>query len=120
MSIKYLLDEHISPIYRTQLLKKEPDLIAFIIGDPGAPPKGAPDPDILHWCEDNGFALVTNNRRSMPRHLAAHLANGNHVPGIFIVKLDDNVGNTVDQLVLIAGASLDDEYQDTIIHLPVA
>lgn len=118
MSIKYLLDEHVSPVYRSQLLQREPGLTVFIVGDPGAPPRGASDPEILRWCEDNSFMLVTNNRKSMPRHLADHLAEGRHVSGICIINLEASVRRTVDELILIAGASLDDEYEDAIIHLP--
>lgn len=74
--IKYLLDEHISPAYRSRLIHQAEinnppfNLEVWMIGDPGAPPKGTPDPDVLRWCDLNGFALVTNNRRSMPVHLA--------------------------------------------------
>ncbi|MFB2836181.1 hypothetical protein [Floridanema evergladense] len=55
MTIKYLLDEHISPIYRTQLVRRNPELIVRIIGDPDAPSKGTLDPEILIWCEKNSL-----------------------------------------------------------------
>jgi len=76
MTVRYLLDEHISPSYRTQILRYSPELTVWIIGDPNAPQKGTLDPDILCWCEEHGFILVTNNRRTMPVHLADHLAMG--------------------------------------------
>jgi hypothetical protein len=37
---RYLLDEHIPPIYRTQLLYHEPSLTILAIGDEGAPATG--------------------------------------------------------------------------------
>lgn len=57
-SVRYLLDEHIDPRLRTQLIRQVLDLVVWIIGDPGAPKRGALDPDILLWCEANGFMLV--------------------------------------------------------------
>jgi predicted nuclease of predicted toxin-antitoxin system len=72
--VRYLLDEHINPLLRRELLRAAPDLEAWIIGDPGAQRRGTLDPDILLWCEANHFCLVTNNRKSMPRHLVDHLA----------------------------------------------
>jgi hypothetical protein len=48
--MRYLLDEHITPVYRTQLLRAAPDLEVWIVGDPGAPTRGTLDPDILVWC----------------------------------------------------------------------
>jgi hypothetical protein len=120
MPIRYLLDEHISPIYRKQLLRREPGLIVYMISDPGAPLKGTLDPEILRWCEDNGFVLVTNNRKSMPRHLEDHLTSGGHVPGILVIDMDMSIGEAVDDLVLVAGAFLEGEYRDSIIYLPLS
>lgn len=68
-SIRYLLDEHVDPLYRTELLKHEPSMTIWRIGILGAPPKGTSDADILRWCEENSFILVTNNRKSMPGYL---------------------------------------------------
>lgn len=111
------MDENIDPIYRTQILQQEPELVVWAVGDEGTPPKSTLDPDILIWCEEHGFVLVTNNRTSMPPHLANHLAQGRHVPGIFILNSELSVGETIDELILIALALEDDEYQDYITHL---
>ncbi len=76
--ILYLMDENVDPIYRTQILHREPELVVWAVGDEGAPPKSTLDPEILIWCEEHGFILMTNNRTSMPPHLAEHLAQGRH------------------------------------------
>ena len=85
--LKYLLDEHVSPAYRKQLLRRDP-------------------------------GLTVNNRSSMPDHLADHLAEGRHVPGIFILNPDMTFGETIDELVLLAIASVKDEFRDRICFLP--
>lgn len=118
--MRYLLDEHINPVLRRELLRANPALEVWIIGDPGAPPRGTLDPDILIWCEAHSFCLVTNNRKSMPRHLADHLEMGRHMPGILVVNLAMTMGQMIDDLVLIAGASADAEYHDLIIYLPLS
>ena len=59
MSIQYLLDENLPPLYREQLLRLQPDLTVWMVGDPGVPPKSTLDPEILIWCEQNQFILVT-------------------------------------------------------------
>jgi hypothetical protein len=53
MPLKYLLDEHLTPAYRTQLVRRDPELVVRIIGDLDAPAKGTLDPEILIWCEIN-------------------------------------------------------------------
>lgn len=117
--IRYLLDENVDPIFHTELLKQESKLSVWKIGDPDAPPKGTSDPDILCWCGKNSFILVTNNRKSMPQHFRDHLAKGWHVPAIFELNPNMSIGETIDELLLIWGASDASEYQDLIVYLPI-
>ncbi|RKU18653.1 hypothetical protein C6500_12640 [Candidatus Poribacteria bacterium] len=116
---RFLIDENISPQYRTQLLYHEPSLRVLVIGDEGTPAKGTSDPEILVWCEQNQFSLITNNRESMPQHLSDHIAAGHHVPGIFTINRKVSMGLIIDQLLLIAGASDEDEYMDAITYIPL-
>ncbi|MGH9835650.1 MAG: DUF5615 family PIN-like protein [Blastocatellia bacterium] len=90
--LKYLLDEHVSHAYRKQLLRREPSLTVRII--------------------------VTNNRSTMPVHLADHLAEGRHVPGIFILNPQMGFGETIEELILLAMASVEGEFRDQIAFLP--
>lgn len=119
MPIKYLMDENLDPIYQTQLRRKEPELVVWAIGDPNTPSKGTLDPEVLLWCEEYGFVLVTNNRSSMPVHLEEHLAQGHHIPGIFQLSPNMGIGETLEELVLAALASLEDEHSDRISYLPL-
>jgi len=95
MQIKYLMDENLAPIYQIQLQRKEPNLVVWAIGDPNTPPKGTLDPDILIWCKKYDFILVTNNRSAMPVHLIDHLAQGQHISGIFQSNLSMSLGETI-------------------------
>ena len=119
MPFCYLLDEHMPPAYQVQLLRQEPSLVVWRIGTPGAPPRGTLDPEILLWCEANNFILVTNNRKSMPVHLADHLAAGRHIPGILTVDIIRDMARNLDDLLLAALAAEPDEYADRIVYLPL-
>lgn len=112
MTIRYLIDENMEPLYKAQLLVKNPGIVVYAVGDPGVPPKGTLDPEILWWCEENGFLLVTNNRRSMPTHLSDHLAQSRHIPGIITLHYEMAIGDTIDELLLIAEAGDPSEYID--------
>jgi hypothetical protein len=118
MSLNYLLDEHVDPLYQTQILRRVPELTVWLVGGLGAPRKGTLDPDILIWCEEHDFVLVTNNRHTMPDHLSDHLALGRHVPGIFILNAGMTIGETIDELLLLALASLPNEFADRTTFLP--
>jgi hypothetical protein len=54
----------------------------------------------------------------MPQHLADHVSRGRHVPGVFVVDPSLDVQEIAELLALIAGAGLEDEYQDQIRYLP--
>src|SRR4051812_20730350 len=104
--MKLLLDENLPIALRTQLRRRLTELVVWRIGDIGAPPFGTLDPPILEWCEENGFHLVTDNRASMPAHLADHLASGRHVPGIFNIQRSESMGVLLDELQDIVELSL--------------
>jgi hypothetical protein len=72
----------------------------------------------LEWCEENNYLLLTNNRQSMPQHLADHISRGRHIPGVFVVDPSLDVQEIAELLALIAGAGLENEYQDQIRYLP--
>lgn len=118
MTLKYLLDENVNPLYKTQLTRQNADIVIWAVGEPHAPPKGTLDPEILIWCEDHNFVLVTNNRTSMPVHLVDHINQGRNVPGIFILNEKLSIGENLDELIFLSKASFDDDYQNQIVHLP--
>jgi Domain of unknown function (DUF5615) len=119
MEVRYLLDENLSPEWRNQLLYHRPDLIVWMIGDPLAPPQGTLDPAILEWCEEHRFLLVTNNRKSMPQHLADHLALNRSIPGIIALRKKSSMGDAISDLLLIAEVGVGEEFRDRIRYIPL-
>lgn len=118
--IQYLLDEHVDKRLRRALQQLAPALAVRCVGDPDAPALSTPDPDILAWCERYDFLLITNNRRSMPGHLADHLAAQRHIPGILVLNIHDAIGVTASELILIWETCTVDEFEDQIWFLPVS
>jgi hypothetical protein len=116
---KYLLDENVGESLHKGLHARYPDIVVWRINDPAAPSIETPDPDILLWCETNGFMLVTNNRGSMPDHLRDHLASGHHFPGMITLNRKMSLRETIEELALIWGAANPDEYADQITYLPL-
>jgi hypothetical protein len=117
--IQYLIDENVDDSLRKGLHLHYPEIVVWRIGDPDAPPFGTLDSDILLWCEERDFSLVTNNRDSMPVHLKDHLKAGRHVPGMFTINANMSIGDTIEQLAIIVGASSPDEYADQMNYLPI-
>jgi hypothetical protein len=115
----YLLDAHVAWALLFGLRRREPGISVWRVGQAHMPPLDTPDPEILVWCETHGCILVTNNRKSMPGHLADHLRAGRHIPGIFTLNSSMSLGETIQNLIDAAQISLEDEYRDQIRHLPL-
>ena len=118
-SVGFLLDESLPKWWRAAINHGQPHLRVWRVGDPGAPPLRSPDRSILECCETNNFLLLTDNRHTMPQHLAYHVAQGQHIPGIFVVDPGIDINEVANDLSLIEGASLPDEYQDQVRYLPI-
>ncbi|MCX7853493.1 MAG: DUF5615 family PIN-like protein [Caldilineales bacterium] len=110
-----LFDENVPSFIQAQLARLEPGLRMYRVGDDPAPATGTPDAAILLWIEAHGCMLVTNNRASMPSHLADRLALGHHVPGIIQLPQRMNVRVILDDLRLICAAARPDEFLDQIV-----
>ena len=52
MSLNYLIDENVNPIYPQQIKIIEPSINVKVIGEKGTPSRGTLDPDILDYCSD--------------------------------------------------------------------
>lgn len=115
----YLLDENVDARLRGGLVRAAPEIVVHAVGDTGCPARGTPDPEILRWCEEHGFSLVTNNRSSMPVHLGEHLGAGRHIQGIFILNSNMSLRATIDQLRTLWELLASDDYADRVSYLPV-
>lgn len=118
-AIGFLLDQHGSLTIRTRLQRLAPAVRVYAVGDAEAPPKSTPDPDLLRWAEAHACLLLTNNRASMPGHLASHLARGRHVPGILQLPEQLDPGRVLEDLFLIWDAGEPEEFRDRIVYLPL-
>ena len=57
--------------------------------------------------------------RRSPAHLQEHLAAGQHVPGIFILRRQLTMKEILEELTLIWEAAEPDEYCDALTYLPL-
>jgi hypothetical protein len=119
MKPRFLLDEHVNRAIQRQLRRLDPQIEVLAIGDPGAPPAGTSDPDILGWLEENGYILVTENRSTIPVHLSDHFAAGRHIPGVFWIRPGVGIGRIIEELHLIWFVSTAGEYQDRLLFIPL-
>ncbi len=116
---RFLLDEHIPRAVQRQLRRRDMRVEVLAVGDPGAPPSGTPDPEILEWIEEHGYILVTENRRTLPAYLSAHFEAGRHIPGLFWLRPGTTIGEVVEELHLIWQLCAAEEFLDRALYLPL-
>ncbi len=118
MPLTYLLDEHLrGPLWRAvqwHNLRGVRPLNVIRVGDPPDLPLGTADPEILLWAEREARILVSDDRKTMARHLADHLQAGHHSPGIFTFRRLTPLPQVIEFLVLVAYESEAAEWQDRI------
>ena len=119
MKPRFLIDEHVNRAIQRQLRRIQPDIDVLSIGDPGAPRTGTPDPEILIWIEKNGYILLTENRSTMPNHIAEHHASGRQFPGIFWLRPSAGIGKVVEELFLIWATSDAEEFRNCSFYIPL-
>lgn len=119
MTVRFLLDENLDPRLKAALLRRDPTIDVLRVGDPSTPAWGTLDPDILRYLAGAGRALVTSNRKSMPLHIADHLADGSHHWGVFLIRRGTAIGRIAEELHLIWSASSAEDWIDREQRIPL-
>ena len=118
MKVRFLLDENLSPDFKTSLLNFNSKIDILRVGEDNAPPFGTIDPDVLNYVELSQRLLVTNNRCSMPEHLKSHWDNAGHIWGLLWLRPSANLKVWVEELYLIWEVSEAEEWIDRVDWIP--
>ncbi len=122
MSLAFLLDEHLrgplATLIQRHNLSSELQLDVVRAGDVSDLPLGSLDRDLLLWAEQKGRIVVTEDKRTMPHHLAEHLAAGHHSPSVFIVRAGFSWAEVLEALVLVAHVGERGDFEDIVTFIP--
>jgi hypothetical protein len=119
--VSFLLDEQMPVFIVDALLLLEPTIEVVQVGvEPGTPPKGTSDPDVLKFAEVNSYALVTFDKTTMRDEAYRHVAKGQHTWGVFLFPDGHQLtaGKIANELLLVWVASEAEEWIDTVEFLP--
>jgi hypothetical protein len=117
-TLHFLLDEHVREELADALVRAEPSMAVECVGQGVAPAKGTSDSDLLKAAEANQWALITQDKTTMPGHVAAHLAAGRHTWGVFLLRRGFSMQRHVESLVLLWSASEAEEWRDVLDWVP--
>lgn len=74
-----MTDEHVANAIYEQLKQRDVQIVRLI----DSLPTGTPDPDVLEYCHQHNYALITLDER-IQGHIKERLENGDEHAGVFI------------------------------------
>jgi len=99
------------------LLRRNPGLDIARIQDVGL--SGADDPTILEWAAREARVLLTHDVSSITHFAYERVRAGKKMPGVFEVSRNVPIRVSIEDILLLAEYSLDDEWNDQVRYLPL-
>ncbi|MBP6787457.1 MAG: DUF5615 family PIN-like protein [Candidatus Promineofilum sp.] len=115
--IKFLADEDFNNRILRGLLRRQPGLDILRIQDTSL--AGTPDSVVLEWAAQQDRVLLTHDVSTMTKHAYARLRLGKKMAGIIEVSQSVAIGSVIDDLLLIAGTSTPEEFENRVEYLPL-
>ncbi len=111
-------DEDLNGHIVAALRRRDPALDLQRVQDAGL--GGAPDPTLLAWAATQDRVLLTHDRRTMPTHAYDRVQAGLPMPGVLVVRNDDNaIGALAEEILLVLHCTTPDELRDRVWYLPL-
>jgi predicted nuclease of predicted toxin-antitoxin system len=98
------------------LLRRQSQLDIVRVQDAGL--AGKDDPEILAWAATERRVLLTHDVSTMKPFAYERIAAGAPMPGVFEVGQDVPIGVAIEEILLLALCSLENEWENQIRFLP--
>ena len=116
--IRLLADENFNGRIVRGLLKRVPDLDLVRAQD--VPEiHGGGDEVLLSWAAQEERVLLTHDRKTVPRHAYDQVREGQPMPGVFVVDIHLPYGTVIEDLAVVAAASVTSEWEGQVRYLPL-
>lgn len=115
--LKLAADENFNNNIVRGLLRRNSDLDIVRVQDVGL--SGADDPAILEWVAQGNRILVTHDVTTITRYVYERIEQRRPMPGVFAVKRTAPIGLVIEDIILLAECSLEKEWENQILYLPL-
>jgi hypothetical protein len=115
--LKFAIDENFNGDIVRGLRRRRPGLDLARVQDVGL--TGADDPTVLEWAAAEGRVLFTHDVSTMTRFAYERVAAGLAMPGVFEVSPSAPVRQGIEDMLLIAEASAEGEWEGQVRYLPL-
>jgi hypothetical protein len=115
--LRLLADENLNNDIVRGLLRQRPDLNIVGVQDVGL--SGADDPTVLAWAAQERRVLITHDVSTVTKYAYERIRAGQSMPGVFEVSRAVPIGRAIEDILLLAEYSLDDEWEGQVRYLPL-
>jgi hypothetical protein len=115
--LRFSADENFNNDIVRGVRRRNPAVDIARVQDAGLSAKD--DPTILEWAAQSGRIVLTHDVATMTRHAYDRVREGKPMPGVFEVGRHVPIGVAIEEIVLLAECSLDDEWQGQVRYLPL-
>lgn len=115
--LRLLADENFNNNVVRGLLRRVADLDIVRVQDVGL--AGVDDPTLLEWAAQHNRVLLTHDVSTINQYAHARIEAGQAMPGVFEVSRTTPIGPVIEDILLLAECSLEDEWAGQIRYLPL-
>lgn len=115
--IRFLADENLDNRILRGLLRRQPNLDVVRVQDLEI--AGATDDTVLAWAASSRRILLTHDRRTIPAYALERIRRDEPVAGVIVIPDRISIGSAIDDLLLLAEATTEQEWIDQIVQLPL-
>lgn len=115
--LKLAADENFNNDVVRGLLRRRPDLDIVRIQDTEL--AGSDDTSVLEWAAQNSRILLTHDVSTMTAQAYERVRDGKSMPGVFEVGRNVSTNVAIEDILLLAGCSLEGEWEGQVRYLPL-
>ena len=115
--LRLVADENLNNAIVRGLLRRKSDLSIVRVQDVGL--SGVDDPAVLEWAAQERRVLLTHDVSTITKYAYERIQAGLPMPGVFEVSRSVPVGQAIEDILLLAECSLDDEWEGQVRYLPL-
>lgn len=115
--IRFLTDENFDNDIMRGVLRRNPSVDILRVQDVGL--IGEDDQTILEWAATENRILLTHDVRTVTNFAYQRVAGGLPMPGVFEVNKEIPLKTAIEEILIIAECSLENEWEGQVRYLPL-
>ena len=115
--LRFAADENLNYNIVRGLLRRESDLDIIRIQDVGL--SGKDDATVLEWAAQENRILLTHDVTTITKYAYERINEGLPMPGVFEIKMNSPLGDIIEDILLVAVYSYENEWEGQIVYLPL-